>query len=137
MRLQFTINGVPAGKRLVSPPKTNDVHVVWTGGQGAWIEIVVLTKDGKPVGAFFPPRAANDIDVAWDSEGVLTGAFWTQDGEPIGPIPLPKGTNDVHFIIIPLPGGVAPTIVKAWWTWKGKQVRPIPVPKGANDFHLW
>jgi hypothetical protein len=40
MRLLFTINGMPAGRPLNSPPRVNDVHVAWAGGQGGWIEIV-------------------------------------------------------------------------------------------------
>jgi hypothetical protein len=137
MRFQFTINGEPAGPPLNSPPGANDVHVVWAGGQGGWIEIVILTMDGKPVGVHFPPREANDIDIMWNEEDGLTEAYWTHDGEPIGPIPIPKGANDVHFVIVPLPGGIGPTIVQAWWTQNRKRVMPMPVPKGANDFHLW
>jgi hypothetical protein len=124
------------GRPRIPPPGANDVHVEWAGGRGGWIEIVVLTQNGKPVGAFFPPPGANDIGIAWDSRNALTSAYWTRDGEPVGPIPLPNGANDVHFIIITLPGGIGPTIVKAWWTRNGKKLKQIQVPRGANDFHL-
>jgi hypothetical protein len=140
MKLIFTINGVPAGNVRNSPPGANDVHLQWAGGVGGWIEIVIITVNGKPVKAVLPPPGANDIGFSWASGGssqeMFSGAFWTRDGEPIRPIPLPPGANDAHFMFRPLPGGQSPVITKAWWTKRGKLMKQISVPKGANDFHL-
>ncbi len=141
MQLLFTINGLPAGKPLKAPKGADDVHVQWAGGRGPWIAVVILTRDGKPVAAVFPPPGANDVDVAWtespSGRSRIRGAFWTRDGEPIGKIPIPPRINDFHFKIIPLPGARGPVIVKAWWTSRQAFLQPIVVPKGANDFHLW
>jgi hypothetical protein len=140
MNVLFTRNTLPAGRPVKSPPGANDIHIVWAGGRGGWIEIAILTIDGKPAGAVWPPRGANDVDIAWttDEDGEISFAgYWTRDGEPMAPIPIPPQINDFHFMFIPLPGGTAPLIKKAWWTKDRKPVAPIPVPKGANDFHLW
>jgi hypothetical protein len=133
----FTNNGNPIGTVRKSPRGANDLHVAWAGGQGGWIEIVIFTTNGKISGVLWPPPGANDIDIAWSRYGTFDGGFWTRDGEPIAPIPIPPKCNDAHFKIIPLPGGVGPTIVRAWWTRNGKMLKPIPVPRNANDFHLW
>src|SRR5215469_9612677 len=107
MKILFTKNGLPAGKPILAPPRANDVHIVWAGGTGGWLEIAILTVNGKPVRVVWPPPGANDVDIGWTSNGpaseILADAYWTCDGEPIGPIPLPPGTNDFHFKWIPLP----------------------------------